>query len=272
MNVSSRWSHAEGRDRLPRAQARGQTPGREHMATALIPPRTCGRSRGGISDPALQAVRKPTAGFTLVELLIGMSLSLLIMGGVLSSYIFLGRSFTRSLGITSANQPNLESQGRRALAYFAQDVRMASGISGTPSASSLTLILPTGTSTKNVAYYFNNTAAAVSVTLAAYSTTVPAYTLVRVDGSNGATMILLTNLLTNPPNSPYFYFRYYDASGYPYDNGASPYATGTNYLPGIKQLSMTFIAQAGSSTNGTLTQVYRSNSSRLILRNKQFLP
>jgi prepilin-type N-terminal cleavage/methylation domain-containing protein len=236
MNVSSRWSHAAGRDRL-------------------IPPRTSCRSRGGISDPALQVERNRTAGFTLVELLIGLSLSLIIMAGVLSSYIFLGRSFTRSLGITSANQPNLESKGRRALAYFAQDVRMASGISGTPSASSLTLTLPASSGTTAVTYTYDSTA----------------HSLTRTPTSGNA-MVLLTNLLTNPTNPPYFYFRYYDASGNPYDNGTSPYTSVTNYLPGIKQLSMTFTAQAGSSTNGTLTQVYRSDSSRLILRNKQFLP
>ena len=57
-----------------------------------------------------------TAAFTLVELLIAMSLSLMIMTAVLSSYVFLGRSFSRSLGIASANQPTLENQGRQALA------------------------------------------------------------------------------------------------------------------------------------------------------------
>ena len=196
-------------------------------------------------------------GFTLVELLVGMSLSLMVMTAVLTTYVTLGRNFTRSLGLSSANQPNLESQARRTLAYFAQDVRMASGISGTPSASSMTLILPTGTTTKKVAYYFNNTAA-TTVTLAGYSTTVPAMSLVRVDGRTGATQILHSSLLT-------CIFNYYDTSGY-------PYATYVNYLTGIKQLSLIITSQAGSSTNGTLTQVYETDSPRLLLRNKALLP
>ena len=62
------------------------------------------------------------AGFTLVELLVGMSLALVVMTGVLSTFSFLGRNLNRL-----ANQQKLESEGRRALAYFAQDVRMASG-------------------------------------------------------------------------------------------------------------------------------------------------
>lgn len=186
-----------------------------------------------------------------------MSLALMVMTAVLTTYVTLGRNFTRSLGISSANQPDLASQARRTLAAFAQDVRMASGILGTPNARSMTLILPTGTATKNVAYYFNNTASPVTVTLAGYSTTVPAMSLVRVDGSSGATQTLQSSLLT-------CVFNYYDSSG-------KPYSAYVNYLPGIKQLSVTFTAQAGSSTNGTLTQVYETDSPRLLLRNKALL-
>ena len=200
---------------------------------------------------------RSTRGFTLVELLIGMSLALMIMTAVLTSYVTLARNFTRSLGVTSANQPTIETQARRTLAYFAQDVRMASGISGTPSASSLVLTLPTGTGSKSVAYYFNNTSAAVTVTLVSYSTVIPAYSLVRVDGSNGATLLLQSGLLT-------FGLNYYDSSG-------NPYTSFTNYLPGIKQLSFSFTAQGGNSTNGTLTQIYETDSPRMIIRNKALL-
>jgi Tfp pilus assembly protein PilW len=213
--------------------------------------------------------RKSSAGFTLVELLIGMSLGMVIMGGVLSSYIYLGRNFTRSLGISSSNQPNLETQARRTLAYFAQDVRMASGIVVTasptsPSSTCLTLTLPTGTGTKNVAYYFNGTAAAVTVTLSGYSTSVPAFSLVRVDGSNGANRTLHSSLLT-------CVFNYYDNSGNPYPILDSSNASFSSFA-GITQLAMTFTSQTGSSANRTLTQIYPTSSSRLLLRNKTLLP
>ena len=211
---------------------------------------------------------KRTAGFTLVELLVGMGLSLMIMGAVLSSYIFLGRNFTRSLGLSSANEPTLESQGRRTLAYFAQDVRMAGSVdttgtspSVTPSESGMTLILPTATGTKAVTYFFNNTTAEVS--LGAFA--IPAHALVRIDQGTGTTLTLHTNLLT-------LYFRYFDGQGQSYDNSSVPYTTATNYLSGIKQVAVEFTAQGGNSVNGTQTQVYASASPRVILRNKQLLP
>jgi hypothetical protein len=179
--------------------------------------------------------------FTLVEVLIGMSLALMVMTAVLSTYTTLGRNFTRTLGITSANQPTLNSQIRRTLVYFIQDVRMASGISGTPSASTVTLTLPSGTGTTTVAYSYDSTA----------------QTLTRTP-SGGTALVLQSSLLACS-------FTYYDAAG-------NSYTSFTNYLPGIKQLSLSFTCRAGSSTNGTLTQVYQADSPRMILRNRSFLP
>ena len=199
-------------------------------------------------------------GFTLVELLIGLSLSLIVMTAVLTTYVSLGRNFTRTLGLSSANQPNLESQARRTIATLAQDVRGSSGLAVTPSAIGLTLTLPTTTGTKTVSYYINATASPVTVTLSGYSTTVPAQSLVRVDGGNGATLTLQSSLQVAGTNT----FSYYDSSGH-------PYTTYVNYLTGIKQVSLTLTSQAGSSTNGTLTEAYVSGSPRLLFRNKPFL-
>lgn len=179
-----------------------------------------------------------------------MTLALMVMTAVLTTYVSLGRNFTRSLGLSSANQPTLEGQGRRTLAYFAQDVRMASGISGTPSTSTVTFTLPTGTGSTTVAYSYNSTTG----------------TLTRTP-SGGTALVLNSNLRS-------CYFRYYDALGNPYDNNASPYATdfSSSSSLGIKQLSLSFTAQAGNSANGTLTQVYQTNSPRLLLRNRSLLP
>lgn len=201
------------------------------------------------------------AGFTYVELIVGLSLALMVMTAVLTTYVSLGRNFTRTLGLSSANQPNLDSQARLTLAVFTQDVRVATGISGTPSATSLALTIPTGSGTKTVSYYINNTASPVIVTLSGYSKTVDAQALVRVDGSNGALRELQTNLLVSGTNA----FNYYDSSG-------NPYTTFVNYLPGIRQVAVTFTTQAGSNANGTLTQVYETDSPRLLLRNTALLP
>ena len=202
-----------------------------------------------------------------------MGLSLMIMAAVLSSYVFLGRNFTRSLGLSSANEPTLESQGRRTLSYFAQDVRMASSVvpaiaapSVTPSVTTsefrmMTLILPVASGTKSVIYYYNNTIAEVLLG----SIPIPANSLVRIDQSTATTLTLHTNLLT-------MYFRYFDAQGQPYDDSNVPYTTTTGYLSGIKQVSLEFTSQGGNSVNGTQTQIYASASPRVILRNKQLRP
>lgn len=207
---------------------------------------------------------KRNAGFTLVEMIIGMTLSLMIMGAILSSYVFLGRNFTRSLGIGSATDPNLESQGRRTLAYFAQDVRMASGLTDVLKNTEATLVLPTATGTRKVTYYFNNTTDPTPV----YGFTVQPNTLTRIDRNAGTAITLHTNLLQSP-TSPSPRIDYYDISGNPYTSAT---LLSGNYLSGIKQIALSFNCQVGKIEKGTLSQTYQVTSPRLILRNKPLLP
>ena len=205
----------------------------------------------------------------------------MLMTAVLSTYVALGRNFTRSLGISSATQPSLDTQARRTLAYFAQDVRMASSIFGNPSASTVSLILPTDDSTITVAYAYDsthqglfrgplwNSATSYAVgDTAVYSGT--AYRCILVHSNHvppntsywAGAVPLQSNLLTCT-------FNYYDSSGNAY---ASSDLSAGNYLQGIKQLSLSFSSQAGSSANGTRTQVYQTDSPRLLLRNRSLLP
>lgn len=214
------------------------------------------------------------AGFTLVELIVATGLSLMIMAAILSSYVFLGRNFTRSLGLTGTNQPTLENQSRRTLAYFAQDVRMASGLVTTldspkfaPTATTITLILPTSSGAKYITYYFNDTDSDPIPPIPGFTsppTIPPPHSLVRLDLSNNTILVLQTNLLTCS-------FNYYDTSGRPYVIFNSATA-GFSSLDGIKQVSINFTAQGGSKINGTLTPVYTSASPLLIFRNKQLQP
>ncbi len=62
-------------------------------------------------------------GFTLVEVLIGATLSSVILAGVLSTFLFLGRS-----GANMQSYSDMETEARRGLELFAQDVRQASAI------------------------------------------------------------------------------------------------------------------------------------------------
>lgn len=77
------------------------------------------------------------AGFSLTELIIGSSLSAMVLAGVLSAYLMLARS-----GLSASNYSVAEAEARRALETFSQDARMANGIEWT-SDTSITLILPT---------------------------------------------------------------------------------------------------------------------------------
>jgi Tfp pilus assembly protein PilW len=241
--------------------------------------------RRASSGPALLAARYPlpatsAAAFTLVEVLIAMSLALMVMTAVLTVYVTLGRNFTRSLGLAAANQPNLETQGRRTLAWFAQDARMASGISGSPSNSTVILLQPSGTGTNEITYYYNGTKTAATVAIHGTNVSVPANSLVRAlyNGTTVTSLTIQTNIvdpndLLHANTTDYgCTFRYFDISGNPYDNGSSPYTTVTTYSSGIKQVSLTFFTQAGTSTNGTLSQVYETDSPRLLIRNKGLLP
>lgn len=203
-----------------------------------------------------------------------MSLALMVMTAVLSTYTTLGRNFTRSLGVSSANQPTLEGQARRTLATFAQDVRMASGLTVisvaplSPTSSRLDLTVPTGTGTNKITYYYNSTpisgsTISDSVTVNGTSIAMRREALTRCvyNGSTVTSLLLHANLLSCTLN-------YFDSSGNAY---SAVDLAASNYLPGIKQLSLAFTSQAGSATNGTLTQIYQTESPRLLLRNRGFL-
>ncbi len=182
---------------------------------------------------------RSNSGFTLVELLIGMTLTLVVMAGVISCFIFLSHNLSR-LQI----QQKFESQGRRALLYFAQDARMASAIT-TPTATSVTFVMPPGSGSPTVTYNYNSATGVL--------TRDPGFTGL---GSNPPLLVSLTS----------FTFSYYDVYG-------NPYPALTNYLIGIKQVSVSFNAQSPPSWN--LTQpafTYQVSSGRMILRNKAILP
>ncbi len=195
-----------------------------------------------------------SAGFTLVELFVGVSLSMMVMAAVLSSYVFVARSYARTIGLGLPNEPTLGTQDRRTLAAFAQDVQMASAISS-PTSSEITLAVPHRTGgTKNITYYYNDTATAASV----YGVTVPANALARIDRNTSTALTLHTSLLTCT-------FIYYDAF-------ANPYMTYADYAIGIKQISLALTAQAGNPATNTQTKAYSVTSPRHIFRNKSLLP
>lgn len=194
--------------------------------------------------PSAASALRVSKGFTLVELLIGATLSAAVMAAVFSSYLYLGRSLARL-----ANQQTLETEARRALGYFTQDVEQATGVDSTgtspkvlPDATKVTLTLPSTSTvaTNYVTYTYDSTAATLTRTPA-----------------GGTAQILLRNITS-------LSLGYYDSSG-------NKYTSYTDYLAGIKQLSLEFSTQTGSAPNGTRTPVLQVASGRLILRNRGFL-
>ena len=69
----------------------------------------------------------------MVEVMIGATLSVFILAGVLSTFLFLGRS-----GANLRNYNDMEAQARKSLELFAEDTRQASAVSWS-SGTSVTL-------------------------------------------------------------------------------------------------------------------------------------
>ncbi len=211
------------------------------------------------------------AAFTLVELMIGATLSAALMAAVLSSYIYLGRNLARL-----ANQQILETEGRRTLSFFTQDVESATGVSVTsvtaPDFSVTFALAKKGSGTSQVTYYYSRDGASTSIS--GNTISVPAHTLVRVVGTASAisqpAQVILRNIETDNDSC---YIRLYDASGASFDNNTAPYTTTTTYsLLSVKQASLAFSTQLGNAKSGTQTQEYAIASSRITLRNRGFLP
>ncbi len=181
------------------------------------------------------------AGFTIVEMVIGLSLSSIILAATLGAYAFLGRNLTRLAG-----DEEQQARARRTLYFFSQDVSAASGVLSSDS-SSLTL----STSTPQ------QTSSTVSYTLDP-----SAHVLHRVDAS-GATSDL--------PNVIAAQFTLYDASAF----GPTPTPPSSTVPAGpvnavsakAISLSLTLASGTGTGTGANFTVV----SPQLVLRNKPLL-
>lgn len=83
--------------------------------------------------PKLPRAGRRQRGMSLVEVMIGATLASFVLAGVVSTFLFLGRS-----GANISNYSEMESEARTGLEYFAQDTRQASDLTWN-SATSITL-------------------------------------------------------------------------------------------------------------------------------------
>lgn len=128
------------------------------------------------------------SGFTLVEIMVALSLSLMVFAGIFSAYLFVGRNFTRIV-----NVQNQEAGSRRTLQRFTQDLSAAIQLtSATPTKVAFTR--PEGAGTTTVSYDY-------SAASGTFTRTDSAGTKTLLSGVTGVTLSYYTeagNAVTNP--------------------------------------------------------------------------
>jgi prepilin-type N-terminal cleavage/methylation domain-containing protein len=184
-----------------------------------------------------------SAGFTLVELLVAMSLMATLMAGVLAAYLFLGRNLTRLV-----NLQQQERKTRHALRVFSQDVGMASNLTtasstlsgSTTTAAQFVLVPPTGS----------------AVTYAYSSATGK---LTRAEGA-GQAQEILTDVTS-------FSINYFTVSQTLSGTAFSTTLAAPSNPLGVKAVEFRFTTSVGSSAAGTQA-TYSAMSPRVLLRNR----
>lgn len=178
-----------------------------------------------------------TSGFTLVEVMIGSTLSIIVLAGVITAFLMLGRS-----GYNAANYSMMEAESRRALEMFSTDARMSNNITWT-SSSSVSLRVVTGGTSQWVTYAYDS------------STTGPtAQCFYRVMGNASSTapkLILVRNV------TEFAFRRYKVINGVDY--------TAINDLE-TKQIQITLRSVRTGTTTVAATNAVLS--ARVVLRNK----
>lgn len=163
--------------------------------------------------------------------MVGSTLAMFILAGILTVFLFLGRS-----GANVRNYSDMESQARKALETFAEDVRQASAITWT-SSTAFTITV----NTVSVSYAYDSTAGTFSRTEA------------------GNTRTLITGITT-------FSFSAYNIAD---STNALPLATSANRTAASSTTKQIQISLEASRTNTTVVAATNAVlSARFILRNK----
>ena len=108
-------------------------------------------------------------GLSLVELMVAMSLSILILGGVLETVLFISRT-----SIRISNYSAMEQQTTRSLERLARELRMAQSVTFSgPPITQITLSVPNATTgSYTVTYTYDSTARTFSRHQTGHSATI----------------------------------------------------------------------------------------------------
>ena len=196
-----------------------------------------------ISTPRTDIHRqKAVTGFTLAEVMIATALSSIIMAGVLSAFLMIGRT-----GYNASNYSQLSQETGHALDVFAQDAHQTCDLHWN-SAQSITLSLPTSTNaTTQVTYAYDTDPAS--------STRGCFYRLAGATTSAAARQILVHNVASD------FTFQRYKLE----QTGVSD-NTAANDLE-TKQIRLTMRSSRTGAT--TVAANHSAISASYILRNKK---
>lgn len=189
----------------------------------------------------------PSAGFTLPEVVISMTLTVLVTAGVMSTVLmFTGSSYRVSF------YTDMEAESRKTLELFGEDVRLAMKAVWNGNASSVTLKVPldaTTAATEDRTYTF--TAAGRK-----FTRTTPAGTQVLL--TNIDTCLMTAYGLSGDPNDPVA-SRIFD----PTSSGVIDWTIAGN---NTKQIQLNVVSSQGGGVLAKATQ--KVISARFILRNK----
>ena len=188
--------------------------------------------------PSTNRGTKRSRGFTLLEVIIGGTMGSIILLGVLTAFLMLGRS-----GANAANYSVMEAQSRRALEELSQDLRMSSGITWN-SSTSITLLVPDNytTTSNRVTYAYDSSGK----------------TFYRMPGDASATNTK-TTLISNV--STFAYSRYDRIDGV-----LDPAVISTANDNSTKRVQLSMIVRTTTRTVATASNNILSAS--FILRNK----
>lgn len=195
--------------------------------------------------------RESEFGFTLVEVMISAALGAVILAAVLSSFIAITRNSTLLYNYTG-----MEEEARRGLETFAEDVRMASGITWTSTTDvSVTVPHSTDSYTNTIRYWWDNTSG---------SSTYHCFKRTKTTRNSSGT-VTSTTTLTIIRNVQSFQFNRWESGA---NSGIAAHGdSDTDQL----QIHMTLSVQANQFGKVSTAVVAATNlvvSARYILRNK----
>lgn len=169
--------------------------------------------------------------------MISAALSSFILAGVLTSFVFIGRS-----GYNAASYSTMEAEARRALETFSEETRMASDLTWN-SASSVTLTVVTSGSSYQVTYAYDSSTSGATAQCF--------YRMLGTTSSTSPKLVLVHNV------TDFAYRRYKVVNGVDY--------SASNNLE-TKQLQITLRAVRTGATTVAATNAVLS--ARVVLRNK----